>query len=572
MMSSAAKCVICVALMSALLYPASTLDAVSATQRVGDFARAKESPIVSPWAADVIAKTTREGRARVWVYFTDKGFTSQAGLAAAVQKAESRLTARAVARRSKMGRASVEFIDLPVNAAYVEQVRGLGGQLRSISRWLNAASFDVEVSRLGEITSLPFVARVAPMVGMKREPVVTGDVKPSPIVSPPKSAGSETIDYGFSLDQLTQINVPAVHNIGFKGQGVLVCMIDTGYRKDHTTFAQAYAEGRVIAEHDFIFDDGNTQDEPEDAAGQNNHGTYCWSTLGGAADGLLYGPAFKADFILAKTEDIRSETPIEEDYWVEAMEWADSIGAQVISTSLGYTDWYTYADKNGDICVTTVAADLAAALGIVVCVSNGNAGSSPGTMNAPADGDSVVAVGAVSSTGVIASFSSRGPTFDGRIKPEVCARGVSTYCANPSNPLLVTTASGTSLSCPLVGGCAAVLLSAHPNWTPMQVREALMMTASQSATPDNNYGWGIVNLLAALTYNQSFLPGDLNYDGFVDALDLALEIDIVYFDLAYPPPPASPDLNLDGVVNSPDVVLLIDYVFRGGVPPPYPTN
>jgi subtilisin family serine protease len=346
-------------------------------------------------------------------------------------------------------------------------------------------------------------------------------------------------------------------------------MFDTGFRKDHVAFAPAYTDGRVLAEHDFVFGDGNTQNELGDDPSQHNHGTLTWSTLGGQADGNLYGPAYGADFILAKTEDIRSETQVEEDNWMAAVEWADSIGADVISSSLAYSDWYVYANFDGDQAVTTIAADMAAEMGIVVCNSASNSGPSAGTIAAPADADSIVTVGAVTSLGTIASFSSRGPTFDGRIKPEVCAQGVQTTCASPSGTTGYTTASGTSLSCPLVGGCAAVLLSAHPDWTPMQVREALMMTASQSATPDNNYGWGIVDLLAAVNYSyEPFLPGDLNYDEIIDAVDMTMEIDIVFFSVDPPDPPVSPDINLDSSVTVLDVVYLIDYIFRNGPAPP----
>ena len=208
--------------------------------------------------------------------------------------------------------------------------------------------------------------------------------------------------------------------------------------------------------------------------------------------------------MLAKTEDSRSETPIEEDYWVEGIEWADSLGAQIVSSSLGYTDWYTFADMDGKTAVTTLAADRAAKLGIVIVTANGNERrNSWGHVIAPADGDSVIAVGAVTSSGSLSSFSSPGPTYDGRIKPEVCAQGTSTFCARNSSNTAYGYSSGTSLSTPLVAGVAALLLEAHPEWTPMQLREALMMTASNPSAPNNDYGWGIVNVLAALDYKFS---------------------------------------------------------------------
>jgi hypothetical protein len=536
--------------------------------------RPKMNPVVSPWAASVIEKRARDGRVKVWVYFTDKGFSDSRGFASAVTRQGIELSPRAAARRAKVGRNRVEFLDVPVYGEYVDRIVATGARLRQASRWLNAASFEVDVQAVPSLAQLPFVHKIDPVIGYKREPVK---------IEPPEAPGKgprpmpvgqdpPAVDYGSSYQQLEQINVPAVHALGHKGQGVLVCMMDTGYRKDHTAFQAAYSQGRVLAERDFIFNDSNTQDEPGDQPGQHNHGTYTWSALGGEVDSALYGPAYSADFILAKTEDIRSETPVEEDYWTAGVEWADSMGASVISSSLVYRDWYTYANYDGDQAVSTIAADLAASLGIVVCNANGNYGPSSGSIGAPADADSILAVGAVNSSGNIAGFSSHGPTADGRIKPEVCARGVSTYCATASSTSSYSFVSGTSLSTPLVGGCAAVLLCAHPDWTPMQVREALMMTASQNTAPDNTYGWGIVDLLAAVNYEtgQIYTPGDLNYDEAIDLLDINVEVDIVFFGSPFPDPPVSPDINLDGTVSSLDMVFLIDHVFRGGAAPPYP--
>ncbi|GAB4323796.1 MAG: hypothetical protein Kow0074_16350 [Candidatus Zixiibacteriota bacterium] len=527
---------------------------------------------MSTWASRVIGNRATQGTAKIWVYFTDKGFADKTGLAAVAKHRGVALTDRAAIRRAKVGRDQIEFYDVPVRDDYIRSVEDLGAQLRQRSRWLNAASFEVPLSIIPQIGDLPFVHKIDPVLGYGgSEPIEFDDDKSMP--RPDATGTTEaTLDYGASLGQLTQINVPAVHDLGYNGQGVLVAMFDTGYRKDHVAFAQAYSENRVLAERDFVFNDNETQDEPEDLAGQHNHGTLTWSALGGQDDGNLYGPAYGASFILAKTEDTRSETPVEEDNWVAAMEWADSIGADVISTSLSYTAWYTYSNFDGDQAVTTIAADLAASLGIVVCASAGNSGPSAGTIGAPADADSILAVGAVTAFNTIASFSSRGPTFDGRIKPEVCAQGQSTACANPGGTTTYTTASGTSLSCPLVGGCAAVLLSAHPEWTPMQVREALMQTASQAATPDNSYGWGIVDLLAAVNYSfgNTYVPGDLNDDSFVDAVDINIEINIVFSFSDPPDPPATPDINQDSAVNVLDVVYLIDYVYRAGPEPPQP--
>ncbi|MEE8578289.1 MAG: S8 family serine peptidase, partial [candidate division Zixibacteria bacterium] len=218
----------------------------------------------------------------------------------------------------------------------------------------------------------------------------------------------------------------------------------------------------------------------------------------------MYGPAYKANFLLAKTEDVRSETPVEEDNWVAAVEWADALGVDVISSSLSYSAWYTYADMDGQTATITIMANTAAAMGIVIVNSAGNSGPGAGTMTAPADAFEVISCGAVNSFGNIASFSSRGPTYDGRIKPEVVALGVSAFVPSPSGDNSYTTASGTSFSCPLTGGVATVLLQARPTFTPQMVRSALMETADRASNPDNSYGWGLIDLGAALGWGANF--------------------------------------------------------------------
>lgn len=463
----------------------------------------KSSPVFSGKEANntiavvktYLAPRAIDGRVKIWAFFTDKDVFTQAEfdrLAATVA-----LTDAARTRRAKMGLENITFADLPVNRAYINEIVALGGQLRRISRWLNAASFEMPLELIEAVNRLDFVARIRPVAGFYTEKEIPGD--PRDILL--KGGHPEyTLNYGISLGQLNQINVPPVHDLGYNGSGVIVAMFDTGYRKDHESFAAAFADGRVLAEYDFIFDDYETQNEAEDYPSQHNHGTYTWSALGGEFEGRLYGPAYGASFILAKTEDIRSETPVEEDNWAAAVEWADSIGASVISSSLSYSDWYTYGDYDGQTCVTSIAANLATSYGIVVSNSMGNSGPSLGTLGAPADAFEILSVGAVNSSGTIASFSSRGPTADGRIKPEVCAQGVSTYCASPSDPHVYTYVGGTSLSCPLIGGCAAVLFSARPSMTPQAVRLALMHTACQATSPNNTYGWGIANLRAALDW------------------------------------------------------------------------
>ncbi|RKX26571.1 MAG: hypothetical protein DRP47_07965, partial [Candidatus Zixiibacteriota bacterium] len=312
------------------------------------------------------------------------------------------------------------------------------------------------------------------------------------------------LDYGGAQAQLEQITVPFAHNQGFDGSGVTLAILDTGFRKTHEAFAAHYTEGRVLAEWDFVFGDSNTANEPEDWSSQQNHGTYIWSVSGGLKDGSIYGPAYRANFILCKTEDVRSETQVEEDNWVAALEWVDTLGADVITSSLGYSGWYTYEDMDGLTAITSAAASTAAGLGIVVCNSAGNSGPGSGTITAPADAFDILCVGNVTSVGTISNSSSRGPTYDGRIKPEVCALGTNTFCASPSSDVDYQTASGTSLSTPLVAGAACLLIQARPSFPPTMIRQALMDAASNADDPNNTYGWGVLNLEEALGWGAKF--------------------------------------------------------------------
>jgi hypothetical protein len=306
--------------------------------------------------------------------------------------------------------------------------------------------------------------------------------------------------YGNSYTQLIQIMVPPLHDLGYSGAGILIGVLDTGFRKDHV----AVSGLDIIAEHDFVFDDDDTQYDPSNPDDySDSHGTAVLSLMAGNAVGELIGPAFGASFLLGKTEDTRSETPIEEDYWVEGIEWMESQGADIVSSSLGYTRFdddtgYEFSDLDGNTAVTTIAADAAAVLGVLVVNAAGNERNGEwGHIITPADGDSVAAIGAVDSQGALASFSSPGPTYDGRTKPDVCAMGVGNYIALNVDTVSFTNGNGTSYATPLVAGASALILEAQSQWTAMDVLDGLKATASQSDSPDNDYGWGIINALRA---------------------------------------------------------------------------
>lgn len=531
--------------------------------------RAKSETPITDRAVDYLAKSQIGGKVKVWVFFTDKGIFNKSEFTAAALAADAGLTPRAKARREKHGVTGIQFIDLPVNARYVSQLQAMGAEVLSTSKWLNSAAIEIDLDRVGMIAGMEFVARVQPAATFKRSVEEVSYEKTSP-EGDQQALQPTSLSYGNSLGQLTQINVPICHDSGYAGQGVLISVFDTGFRKTHFSFGQAYLDGRVIAEHDFVFNDGNVSNEVGDDASAWSHGTSTWSTCGGANSGVHYGPAYLAQFILCKTEDVRSETIQEEYNWVAAVEWCDSIGTDIITSSLGYTDWYVTANYNGDFCVTTVAADIAASNGILVVNSAGNSGSAPQTLGAPADADSIIAVGAVNSSGTIVSFSSRGPTADGRTKPEVCAQGSNVSVASSGGDASYGFSSGTSFSCPLTAGAAAIVWGANPSWTNMQVREALMLTANNALTPNNNYGWGIINTWNALNYvfaPPAYLPGDADGSNSITISDAVFIINYIFASGTAPSPLAAADGDCTGSITISDAVFIINYIFNGGPEP-----
>ena len=454
---------------------------------------------LSPWLATALRQARPSDRHVIWIYFRDKGAVSsdkQIGPTTAISP-------RAMWRRALRGtmRATTSMEDVPVNRTYLDQVRQNVGQVRHASRWLNAVSAEATAAQARTVAGLPFVERVDLVRRYRRlreELVEPIDAQP-PAKRHDRSlqAHATLLDYGTSLEQLAQIRVPELHDRGLSGRGIVVAVFDSGFPNlGHEVFERMNS----IAEHDFV--DGVTSVR----ASVHSHGTSTLSTLGGIREGQLVGPAYGASFMLAVTEDARSETPVEEDNWAAAAEWAERAGADIISSSLGYLDFdlpftsYTYRDMDGATAVTTKAAAMAAARGVVVVNSAGNGGDGfdANTLGAPADGRQVIAVGAVDQFGVRALFSSVGPTIDGRIKPDVAARGVRVKVASTFSTTTYTLASGTSFSCPLTAGAVALLLEARPTYTPDRVILALRSTATQSASPDNLLGWGIVDAVRAV--------------------------------------------------------------------------
>jgi hypothetical protein len=471
---------------------------------------------------------------RVWIEVRDRPY------AVSLSPHDLGISERALARRAKVLPAHqlVDAYDLPLPPDYLDALRSTGVTIRAVSRWLNAVSVDATPDQIDACSRLSFVKSIQPVATFRR--------KQPEMVSFPfaqKALTPAGIDYGPSLTQLNTIKVVDVHALGINGAGVIVGMVDDGYNNHRVH--NALKNIRVLAEYDFIQRDSSTSRAPGEFLSQGQHGALTLSALAGFEQGKLVGPAYGASLLLAKTEIDSVEIRIEEDLYVEGLEWLERLGADIVSSSLGYIDWYTFRDLNGKTATTTKAVLVAARKGVLVVTAAGNEGhfrtrnpDSTGTLIAPADADSIVTVGAASSTGMIASFSSTGPTFDGRIKPEVVAQGISVYSANGSTLSEYTFASGTSLSTPLTAGVAALVLSAHPELTPMQIREALIQTTqrvndgSRTATwPNNFYGYGMVNALEAVLYhgmvfsNRPFVVRSGNQ--FIVSLSIASKIPLV---------------------------------------------
>lgn len=437
---------------------------------------------------------------RHWIFFTRES-VGYAELERRLDEAVLSLTDRSLERRRKVipRDPPLRICDLPPSSQQIAVIEEYGCEVVRALRYVNAVTVRGSPDEIERLNRLEFVDYTRPVMALPAlENVYSTD---SHHEDPPHENKAQTcrdnpLLYGESWVQSALINLPAAHDLGYRGRGILVGVQDAGFDNlDHRCFA--YLD--LVAAYDFLNGDDNVADE--DDLGIGRHGTRTLSVIAGLDSGRFVGAAPDAQYVLTKTENEEWERPIEEDIWVEGLWFHDSIGVDVLSSSLSYRAWYAYEDMNGDSAVTTRAADSAAAAGMVIVNSMGNTGMSNfpySKLGAPADGRLVVGAGGVVRDSSYWMHSSQGPTYDGRIKPDVVAMSAGVYTATNVNDSGYLPRNGTSYSCPMIAGIAALILQANPHLTPQQVLQILHETSSNAQNPDTLIGFGIVDALAAV--------------------------------------------------------------------------
>lgn len=428
-------------------------------------------------------------------------FTDKANNAYDISRPLEFLSTKAINRRSKQN-ISFEDSDLPVTSMYIDSLKTTGFNIINISKWLNAVSVRVtDTTLFRKLKKISFVEPYNAPVSLSMGNTKRTPKEPDIIESRLKS---DRIDYGLSAEQIAIHHGEYLHQKGFHGEGMTIAILDAGFQdvKDFTSLQNLWFEQRVIASRDFANLSGNT-------FYSSLHGSNVLSVMAGVSEGNLGGTAPKANYILVRSENssVRNfqsyEYPVEEFDWVVAAEYADSIGADIINSSLGYSEFletsynYTYSQMDGQTAISSIGAKIAASKGLLVVASAGNEGDSFWKyITAPADADNIITVGAIDRFGSHASFSSTGPTADGRIKPDVVAVGKGTLLQSSKN--IFSPANGTSFSAPIISGLAACLWQAVPNATNLQIIDAIKRSSSHFSNPDTINGYGIPNFKKAL--------------------------------------------------------------------------
>jgi subtilisin family serine protease len=444
---------------------------------------------------------------RAWVGFTDKGDPSERRIKRIYRKLEKSFPERTLERRKKRRTAPGLFdeYDIPIPQKYLHALEDAGAEIRIRSHWLNGTTVVASEYQLRQIAGFSFVKEVTDRYEYIKDrsgliddaAPVTRELQGQPAEFFP---GYQQQFYGLSREQVEQINLHHLHRQDLSGKGIRIGVLDTGFFLKHKAFNHPDHPIHIISQWDLVNNDSITDVEPVDAIGQHIHGTFILGTLASHAPFELVGNAWEAEYILCKAEDALEEYPLEEKWFVAALEYAERMGADIITSSLVLYHHYASEDMDGQTSVMTLGWNIATRNGVIGFEGSGNYGHDEDPalphLEVPADAMEVITVGAVRSDGTMARFSSDGPTADGRIKPEVVCRGEQVYTISPIDPELFTTASGTSLATPQMAGAVACLLQAIPDLNVEGIRTLLFDSGDyyrEHGQPDSLFvrGYGI---------------------------------------------------------------------------------
>jgi subtilisin family serine protease len=419
------------------------------------------------------------------VFFADKE-----DVAASIANPLSILTQESIDRKA-MHNVAIDERDVPVTESYINGIKGQPGiTVHSKSKWLNAVYVSGTISQIEDLQNLSFVTSVEfmdPDLNLFPVPFPTDDK-----FALENEQGRIVYNYGAAANQIEMLSGDFLHEQEFTGGGMIIAVLDSGFPNVTTNpaFSEMISGNRLLGTFDFVLDQ-------EPIGGNSSHGARVLSDMGALLDGQFVGTAPEASYYLFRTEDTGSERPVEEAYWLEALERADSLGVDVVNTSLGYQDFdnpnydHSYDDLDGVSTLCARAANLAFDKGMLLVTSAGNDGGGFTFVATPADAIGLLTVGAVDSNGNYASFSSIGPTVDGRIKPDVMAQGAGSAVIDQNGN--ITTNSGTSFSSPIMAGVIACLWQSRPQMRNYQVMQVVRESASLYNNPTDEMGYGIPN-------------------------------------------------------------------------------
>ena len=428
-----------------------------------------------------------------WIQFTDKNDSPYS-----LDAPEAYLSQRALDRRARLG-IEIDEYDIPVNPQYLQAVADCGAELLNPSKWLNGVSVYTESPAvIVAINALPFVETVRncpddPEAQRLKESLMEKEMASA------EDVGVTRGYYGESFMQISQLNANVLHQNGFQGEGMVIAILDGGFLGAdlHPCFDNMREEGRLLGTRDFVYGCDNVYS-------QSQHGTSCLSTMAAYVPNTFVGTAPKASYYLLHTENALSENIVEEYNWVSGAEYADSLGVDVCSTSLGYIDFdmqewnHPFSHYDGHTAPMSIGAEIAASRGMICLNSAGNEGESYNgecTLGIPADAEHILSIGAVDANGERTYFSSVGPTYDGRIKPDLMAMGQATYVASSDGGYYH--GGGTSFSCPVMAGAVTCLRQAFPDLSVQDFCDVLRQVGNRANNPDIYYGYGIPDFAAA---------------------------------------------------------------------------